>query len=96
MMDAYYVSSLAPGLIPVSSTGGDLVAVVREGLVSRIGDIVVVLQQVAPKAEGRPAGPSAVSPSDRPRGIAARTAKDPRLSEVMPKAAKHIADPADL
>ena len=48
MMDACHVSSLALRSIPMMPMGDDPVGIVREGLVFRLRDIVVVLQQVVP------------------------------------------------
>jgi coenzyme F420-0:L-glutamate ligase/coenzyme F420-1:gamma-L-glutamate ligase len=76
-----------PGL-PLINPGDDLVSLVlqaldRANLTLVEGDIVVLAQKIVSKAEGQLVDLSQVTPSPRALELAASTAKDPRLVEVI-------------
>lgn len=74
--------------IPLIRPGDDLAAVLadalqRTGLALESNDVLVVAQKIVSKAEGRYVDLKHVSPSPRALELAAQTAKDPRLVEVI-------------
>jgi coenzyme F420-0:L-glutamate ligase/coenzyme F420-1:gamma-L-glutamate ligase len=74
--------------LPLVGPGDDLAAIIaggldQNGLRPSAGDIVVVAHKIVSKAEGRFVDLAAAKPSDRARSVAAETAKDPRLVEVI-------------
>jgi coenzyme F420-0:L-glutamate ligase/coenzyme F420-1:gamma-L-glutamate ligase len=76
-----------PGL-PLITAGDDLAALVTEALTrARLtlqdGDVVVVASKVVSRAEGRFVDLSTVEPSEAARAVAATTAKDARLCELI-------------
>ncbi len=76
-----------PG-IPEVRPGDDLAGLVRRGLQQagltlQPGDIIVVAQKIVSKAEGRFVRLEDVTPSARAHDLARRTAKDPRLVELV-------------
>ena len=76
-----------PG-IPEVRPGDDLAGLVRRGLqraglTLQPGDIIVMAQKIVSKAEGRFVRLEDVTPSARAQALARRTAKDPRLVELV-------------
>jgi len=76
-----------PG-IPLVRPGDDLAALIvaalgAGGLALNEGDVLAVAQKIVSKAEGRHVVLDEVTPSARARVLAAETAKDPRLVEVI-------------
>lgn len=76
-----------PGL-PLVQPGDDLSALILQGLQQagltlQDGDILVLAQKIVSKAEGRLVNLAQVTPSPRALELAAQTAKDPRLVEVI-------------
>ena len=76
-----------PGL-PLISPGDDLALLIlqvldRAQLALADGDILVLAQKIVSKAEGRLVDLTLVTPSPRALELAERTAKDPRLVEVI-------------
>lgn len=76
-----------PGL-PLISPGDDLALLIlqvldRAQLALADGDILVLAQKIVSKAEGRLVDLTQVTPSPRAVELAERTAKDPRLVEVI-------------
>lgn len=74
--------------IPHVQPGDDLAALVlagvdAAGLRLQAGDVLVVAQKIVSKAEGRFVRLDEVTPSGRARRVAAETAKDPRLVELI-------------
>ena len=76
-----------PG-IPMVQPGDDLPALIADGFVrageaAAEGDILVVAQKIVSKSEGRYADLATVEPGAEARELAARTAKDPRMVELI-------------
>jgi coenzyme F420-0:L-glutamate ligase/coenzyme F420-1:gamma-L-glutamate ligase len=76
-----------PGL-PLIQPGADLAGLVLQALSSAAislsdGDILVLAQKIISKAEGRLVNLENVTPSPRAVELAAQTAKDPRLVELI-------------
>lgn len=69
--------------IPEVAPGDDLAEVIGARAELAGGDIVVVAQKIVSKAEGRFADPTQVTPSDRALELAAKTAKDPGLVQLI-------------
>jgi len=74
--------------LPIVRPGDDLAvlisdALARAGLQPAARDVVVVAQKIVSKAEDRFVDLATVTPSARAQTIAAETAKDPRLVEVI-------------
>ena len=74
--------------LPIVRPGDDLAvlisdALARAGVEPAARDVVVVAQKIVSKAEDRFADLATVTPSPRAQTIAAETAKDPRLVEVI-------------
>ena len=68
--------------------GDDLPALIADGFVrageaAAEGDVLVVAQKIVSKSEGRYADLATVEPGAEARELAARTAKDPRLVELI-------------
>ncbi len=76
-----------PGL-PLIQPGADLTGLILQALSSAAislsdGDILVLAQKIVSKAEGRLVNLESVTPSPRAVELAAQTAKDPRLVELI-------------
>ena len=76
-----------PG-IPMVQPGDDLPALIADGLARAgeavaEGDVLVVAQKIVSKSEGRYADLATVEPGAEARELAARTAKDPRMVELI-------------
>jgi len=74
--------------VPTVCPGDDLAEIVllsasRSGVVLEDGDVVVVAQKIVSKAEGRFADLREVEPSPEARALAAQSAKDPRVVELI-------------
>jgi coenzyme F420-0:L-glutamate ligase/coenzyme F420-1:gamma-L-glutamate ligase len=74
--------------LPHFATGDDLAAAIlaaaeREDTPLRSGDVLVVAQKIVSKAEGRLVRLATVEPSPEARALAAASAKDPRLVELI-------------
>jgi coenzyme F420-0:L-glutamate ligase/coenzyme F420-1:gamma-L-glutamate ligase len=74
--------------IPTIRPGIDLVAMIvasaaRSGVALRDGDILVIAQKIVSKAEGRFVRLRDVAPSARALDLAEKTAKDPRVVELI-------------
>ena len=74
--------------VPTVRPGDDLAEIIvgsaaRTGVALRDGDIVVVAQKIVSKAEGRFAYLREVEPSAEARALAAQSAKDPRVVELI-------------
>jgi coenzyme F420-0:L-glutamate ligase/coenzyme F420-1:gamma-L-glutamate ligase len=74
--------------LPLVVPGDDLAAIIssgleRNGLRLAVGDVVVVAHKIVSKAEDRVVDLANVQPSLRARALAAETAKDPRLVELI-------------
>jgi coenzyme F420-0:L-glutamate ligase/coenzyme F420-1:gamma-L-glutamate ligase len=85
---AVQLSLTAVDGIPTVRPGVDLAelileATARTGIALRDGDILVLAQKIVSKAEGRLARLRDVAPSARARELAAATAKDPRVIELI-------------
>jgi coenzyme F420-0:L-glutamate ligase/coenzyme F420-1:gamma-L-glutamate ligase len=85
---AVQLSLTAVDGIPTVRPGVDLAelileATARTGIALRDGDILVLAQKIVSKAEGRLARLRDVEPSARARELAAATAKDPRVIELI-------------
>jgi coenzyme F420-0:L-glutamate ligase / coenzyme F420-1:gamma-L-glutamate ligase len=85
---AVQLSLTAVDGIPTVRPGIDLAelileAAARTGIALRDGDILVLAQKIVSKAEGRLARLRDVEPSARARELAAATAKDPRVIELI-------------
>ena len=81
--------------VPLVQPGDDLSAVTAaalraNGLSLADGDVVVVVQKIVSKAEGRSVALASVSPSARAVALAAATGKDPRLVELILSEAKRV------
>ena len=81
--------------LPLVAPGDDLAAIIagaleRSGLRPAAGDVLVVAHKIVSKAEDRFVDLADVQPSDRARAIAAETAKDPRLVEIILSESKRI------
>jgi coenzyme F420-0:L-glutamate ligase / coenzyme F420-1:gamma-L-glutamate ligase len=88
MTNAARIELIGIADLPVVRPGDDLAelitaALVRGKLRPAAGDVVVVAQKIVSKAEDRFVDLATVSPSARAQKIAAETAKDPRLVEVI-------------
>src|SRR3990172_11629838 len=76
------------GGLPEVSPGDDLSALIaeaasRQGTPLEAGDVVVVTQKIVSKAEGRGVALADVEPGPEAAALAAETAKDPRLVELV-------------
>ena len=76
-----------PG-IPLVTTGSDIVGLIFAALSSQemslcSGDILVITQKVVSKSEGRMINLCDVEPGERAVELARKTAKDPRLIELV-------------
>ncbi|MBN1536062.1 MAG: coenzyme F420-0:L-glutamate ligase [Anaerolineales bacterium] len=76
-----------PG-IPLIQPGDDLSVIILQslpgaGITLQDGDILVLAQKIVSKADGRMVNLSSVTPSIKAMDLAAQTAKDPRLIEVI-------------
>ena len=76
-----------PGL-PLIQPGADLAGLILQALSSAAislsdGDILVLAQKIVSKAEGRLVNLESITPSQRAVELAAQTAKDPRLVELI-------------
>ncbi len=76
-----------PG-IPLVLPGDDLAALILQALAAcgeslRDRDVLVIAQKIVSKAEGRIVDLATVQPSARALALAAETAKDPRLVELI-------------
>jgi coenzyme F420-0:L-glutamate ligase / coenzyme F420-1:gamma-L-glutamate ligase len=85
---AVQLSLTAVDGIPTVRPGVDLAelileATARTGIALRDGDILVLAQKIVSKAEGRLARLRDVAPSAPARELAAATAKDPRVIELI-------------
>ena len=74
--------------LPLVAPGDDLAGLIagaldRSGLKPSAGDVVVIAHKIVSKAEDRFVDLAEVEPSERALTIAAETAKDPRLVEVI-------------
>ncbi len=74
--------------IPPIAAGDDLVGVLlaalrQTGEKLRDGDVLVVTQKIVSKAEGRQIDLAGVTPSPQAQELAAKTAKDPRVVELI-------------
>jgi coenzyme F420-0:L-glutamate ligase/coenzyme F420-1:gamma-L-glutamate ligase len=74
--------------LPHFAAGDDLAAAIlaaaeREDTPLRSGDVLVVAQKIVSKAEGRLVRLATVEPSPEARALAAASAKDPRLVELI-------------
>jgi len=65
-------------------------AVLRQGLVLRQGDVLVVAQKIVSKAEGRIVRLGAIEPSERAKRWAEEYHKDPRVIELVLREADGI------
>jgi coenzyme F420-0:L-glutamate ligase/coenzyme F420-1:gamma-L-glutamate ligase len=83
-----------PG-IPLVQAGDDLVALIlaavdRCGERLRDGDVLVVAQKIVSKAEGRIVSVEGVRPSARAVELAEKTAKDPRIVELVLRESEEV------
>jgi coenzyme F420-0:L-glutamate ligase/coenzyme F420-1:gamma-L-glutamate ligase len=74
--------------IPLVRRGDDIAELILHGLASsglalQRGDILVIAQKIASKAEGRFVDLRTVTPSERAQALAAEVNKDPRLVELI-------------
>jgi coenzyme F420-0:L-glutamate ligase/coenzyme F420-1:gamma-L-glutamate ligase len=69
--------------LPEIAPGDDLAAMIAEHATLEDGDIVVIAQKAVSKAEDRFADPAAITPSVEARELAATTAKDPGLVQLI-------------
>lgn len=74
--------------VPHIQAGDDLAgllltAVAQNGLVLQEGDVLALAQKIVSKAEGRRVNLATVVPSERAQEVAAQTAKDPRVVELI-------------
>jgi coenzyme F420-0:L-glutamate ligase/coenzyme F420-1:gamma-L-glutamate ligase len=81
--------------LPLVEPGDDLAGLIadaleRSALKPSAGEIVVVAHKIVSKAEGRFVDLATVRPSDRALAVAAETAKDPRLVELILSESKRI------
>jgi coenzyme F420-0:L-glutamate ligase/coenzyme F420-1:gamma-L-glutamate ligase len=81
--------------IPLVKAGDDLGALAvagfgESGLAPQDGDVLVVAQKIVSKAEDRMVDVSTVEPSAAAIALAAKTAKDPRLVEVILSESRRI------
>lgn len=88
------VLTALPG-IPLVEPGDDLAGLIFEGLARadlrlRTGDVLVVTSKVVSKAEGRLVNLAEVTPSEEAGRLAERSAKDPRLAEVILQESRRI------
>ncbi len=87
-MSARAITMLVPQTLPRIKAGDDLAVLIltalnADGVRLQTRDIVVVAQKIVSKAEGRQRDLGAVMPSQEARDLAEKTAKDPRLLEVV-------------
>jgi coenzyme F420-0:L-glutamate ligase / coenzyme F420-1:gamma-L-glutamate ligase len=76
----YGMPLFAPGM----SIAGEIVeAVLRDGDVLRAGDVVVVAQKIVSKVEGRLARPADVVAGAAAIELAAKTARDPAMAQLI-------------
>jgi coenzyme F420-0:L-glutamate ligase/coenzyme F420-1:gamma-L-glutamate ligase len=81
--------------VPLVKPGDDLGAIAlaayaATGLIPESGDVLVVAQKIVSKAEGRMVDVATVEPSEHAIALAAETAKDPRLIEVILSESRRI------
>src|SRR3546814_8121927 len=81
--------------VPLIQPGDDLAAIVAAGLERQgdgfqDGDVLVVAQKILSKAEGRYVRLADVIPGPRAFEVAAATAKDPRLVELILQESQEI------
>lgn len=78
--------------LPRVGPGDDVAAMLVRALrgQARAGDVLVVTHKILSKAEGRIVRLSSVTPSAEAEALAAATAKDPRLAEVILGEARRI------
>ena len=81
--------------LPLVGPGDDLAGMIagaleRSELGAAPGDVIVVAHKIVSKAEDRFVDLAGVQPSDRALRVAAETAKDPRLVEVILSESKRI------
>lgn len=74
--------------IPHIQSGDNIAEVILQALVTadlslQNGDILVIAQKIISKAEGRSVNLADVQPSERAQEVAAQTAKDPRVVELI-------------
>ncbi len=81
--------------IPLVAAGDDLADILLRALADSgaelaPGDVLVIAQKIVSKAEGRSVPLAEVRPSPRARELAERTAKDPRLVELILQESEEI------
>lgn len=86
-MSAALSLTALPGL-PMVRPGDDLAGLLaagmaRAGLTPQPGDVLAIAQKIVSKAEGRSVALESVTPSAAARRLAAETAKDPRVVELI-------------
>jgi len=83
------VMTLSPLVdIPIIQPGDDLAEIIllaldRQGIILEDGDIIVLAQKIVSKAEGRMVNLEQVDPSQEAVDLAAFSAKDPRIVELI-------------
>lgn len=85
---------------PLIENGDDLATLVIESIRENsitigIGDVLVVAQKIVSKAEGRQVPLDTVTPGGEAKRIAEKTAKDPRLVELILRESKDIVRQTD-
>jgi coenzyme F420-0:L-glutamate ligase / coenzyme F420-1:gamma-L-glutamate ligase len=95
MMPSARVTMTALAGVPLVQPGDDLgaiavAALAANGLAPEEGDILVVAQKIASKAEGRYVDIATVQPSERAIALAAELDKDPRFVEVVLSESKRV------
>lgn len=88
MAAAKRLEAIALAGIPLIRPGDDLAGHILAGLAAtglslEDGDVLVIAQKAVSKAEGRYVDLRTVEPSERARELAAATAKDPRVVELI-------------
>lgn len=86
-MSAALSLTALPGL-PMVRPGDDLAGLLaagmaRAGLTPQPGDVLAIAQKIVSKAEGRSVALESVTPSAAARRLAAESAKDPRVVELI-------------
>lgn len=94
-MGARSVTLLAPGSVRSIKAGDDLATVILAALETdaidlRSGDIVIVAQKIVSKAEGQQRYLGSVTASGPAMDLAAKTAKDPRLLELILQESREV------